>query len=950
MTSYKSHRFIKPLCFKLLLALLIGVSSFQRLTPPPDTVLARTQLEQAKNLIANEAYEKAESLLMKAIPVFKELKTGEQYLEACKALDDYFYFTDSFDEGIEFFKEALKTAGHQKNEQVLKAYFHHFIGSYYSSKGDHEQTLFYYEEGLPFVEREGDTILLSFYYTNIGRFSWEVGNHEKGLDFQLKALQLWRDLRHTVNTALVLYYIGDSYRSLNAPRCFGYFRQSLAMNPEDPQAWIQFSKAYEDFGKVDSALIVLNQAIPLFKGDTEKADAYYQFARIYKDIPDLKKANIYIKKALYHGMEGYGESDIQYARINNLAGQIYLASNNPDTALTWFHKNLLRQSEGEAKELPLIQNPTLDQLAPNSYWVLSSLDGKGAAFYQKYNQTKDPKNLKHAISAFDLALNYGEQMRLSYGHESSKTDLYEYLNPAVEGGIKAAMAMAELEPGNPAWQEKAFEFVERVKAAIMAEALHDKDIKHIAGIPDSVLEKEDLWEDSVVVLETLADQEPEVEAHRIALTDARLALDRIKEEMEKNNPRYYALKYSFQKTVDLAKIRQHLAEDALLVEYFKGDSTLYTFALSKTAFKAYTTPITADFDTTLAQYRRSVSDWGYIQNFGKSAEQDFMSAAPKLYEWLLAKPLAELKAKSLVIVPDGALGLISFDALLTAPFHSDWTDLGIPYLIKKYPISYDWSAGAMISRNREAPEVDYHFGGFGTQYDDDPKPVAMRSDLGPLPNADDEVRDIDSLLNGKSWLNAAATKDSFLNYAPRCGILHIATHGILDEETPMQSHLVFNKTSDGAENRLFASELYTMDLHAQMAVLSACNTGSGKVAAGEGNMSIARALSYAGCPTLVSNLWSANDLASAKLMTLFYKHLKTGATIDEALQAAKLSYLETEPGSVSLPYYWASFIVVGEPAALFPPPFNWWLLAGGLLISAGLLYFLYRRFGQKAAA
>jgi len=940
----KSNFFIKNHALKLLLALFLGVSSFQHLMPVQDLATAKKRLTTAISLFENGKYDLAIPIFKEVIPAFEEAKDWVNWKKACIHLDGCFYdLDDGRTDGILFFNQTLKRVDGLENEMELKSLLLLILGDNYMLVGDHEFAVSAYEKGLILAEKLNKPDQLKGYYGNLGRIYWENGNHARALEYQLKSLQIARRGKDQNTIATLLSIIGDSYKSQGDSTCFQYFRESIAINPNDPQTWIQFSKAYQDFGKKDSAIIVLNQVLTLLQGDAEKADAYYQFARIYKDVPDLKKANIYIEKALYHGLEGYGESDIQYARINNLAGQIYLASNNPDKALTWFHKNLLLQSEGVSKGLDLTQNPTLDQLSPGSYWVLGSLDGKGEAFHQKYLKTKDKKNLEHAIAAFDLALSYGEQMRLSYGHESSKTDLYEYLNPAVEGGIKATMTMAALEPGNAGWQEKAFEFVERVKAAIMAEAMHNKDIKRLAGIEDSVLEQEHNLQERIAALEIQLQSEPD-SAYQDTLLETRLMLTKFESELEKNYPRYRDLKYGFQKTVDIAKIRQHLAENALLVEYFKGDSTLYTFALSKTAFKAYATPITADFDTTLAQYRRSVSDWGYIQDSGKLAEQDFLSAAPKLYEWLLAKPLSEFQAKSLVIVPDGALGLISFDALLTAPYQSDWTDLGMPYLIKKYPISYDWSAGAMVSQNREAPEVDYHFGGFGTQYDDDPKPIAMRSDLGPLPNADDEVRDIDSLLNGKSWLNAAATKDRFLNDAPRCGILHIATHGILDEENPMQSHLVFNKTSDGADNRLFASELYTLDLHAQMAVLSACNTGSGKIAAGEGNMSIARAFAYAGCPTLVSNLWSANDLASAKLMTLFYKHLKAGVPVDEALRAAKLSYLETGPGAVSLPYYWASFIVVGEPAALFPPPFNWWWLAGGLLIGTGLLYFLYRRF------
>jgi len=941
----KSHRFIRSFRFKLL-ALFIGVSGFQHLTPPVNELaVAESQIKDATALMEKEKYEAAIPVLKEAISVFEKVKDGERYLAACRKLDDCFYSSGLYEESIAFFTNALKSAASFHNEPQLKARFFFIIGYTYNDLRKDNKAIGIYTQGLPFAEAARDTGLLTTYYYNLGRLYWETGNHDDGLVLQLKALAFFQQMGRVEHIPTLLYYIGDSYRTMDNPIAFDYFRQSIALNRLDPQAWIQFSKAYEEFGKPDSALIVLNQVLPLLQDHEEKADAFYQFARIYKDVPDLEKANRYIEKALYHGQEGYGESDIQFARINALAGKIYLASKNPDDALTWFHQNLLRQSNGVPEDLDITKNPELGQLSPGSFWVLSSLDGKGEAFYQKYLQTKDSKNLEYALAAFDSALTYGENMRLSYGHESSKTDLYEYLNPAVSGGIEAAMAMAAA-TGNPIWHEKAFAFAERVKAAVMAEALYDKSIKHLAGIEDSVLEMERLWEDSVVTLEMLAYEEPENPSHRDALTDAYMELTRVKDQMGKTNPRYYALKYAFEKTADIRQIQKNLGDGDLLVEYFKGDSTLYTFALSKTELKAYATPATAVFDTTLGQFRRSISDWDYLLSDGAAAEQDFLASAPKLYEWLLAKPLSEFKATRLIIVPDGALGLLSFNALLTKPHTGSWTDLNLPYLLHEFSISYAWSAGAIRPHREAGAEMRNNFGGFGTRYEQEDTltaPIAMRRALGPLRFAPEEVKTAGELLGGQYWLNAAATKDNFLAHALDCGILHIATHGILDDDNPMRSYLAFDKTNAAAENRLFASELYTLELHAALVVLSACNTGSGKIAGGEGNMSIARAFAYAGCPTLVSNLWSANDQASAMLMAHFYKVLKTGVPVDEALNQATRQYLKETTAASAIPAYWANLVVIGQCDPLFGPSALWWKIAAGLLLGAGFLYLLYRR-------
>jgi len=927
-----------------LLALLLGFSSFQRLEPSAEVVAAACRVEDAVALMKIDSFSAAIPLLNESIAAFEKAGDWKKWIEACFHLDRCFWDLYLPEEGIEFALGALSKIKGLKNEQKLRAEILLILGDNYMLQNNYSKALPVYEEGLALAEQFEDTFLLSSFYINLGRICWETGNHTKGLDFQLKAHHFILIRKDTANLPIVLSWIGDSYRSKSDLRAFDYFRESVAINPDDLQTWIQFSKAYQAFGKLDSAFVVLKQALPLLEDDAGKADYYYQCAQLYLEKRDFPKALFNIQKALKLGLEGYGPDNAEFARMNTLAGKIYLASGNTEKALTWFHQNLLRQSDEVAADLDLTQSPTLEQLAPNSYWVLGSLNGKGAAYYQKYKKTNQKENLNHALAAYELALNYGENMRLSYGHESSKTDLYEYLSPAVAGGIKAAMAMAS-ETGESVWHEKAFAFAERIKAAVMAEALHDKSIKHLANIPDSVLEKERLWEDSVVVLEMLADQEPDVEVHRTALTDARLALNRVKKDMETAFPRYYELKYGFKKDADVRQIQENLDEGALLVEYFKGDSTLYAFALSKTGMKAYATPITAVFDSTLNQFRRSVSDWDYLAKDESAAERDFLAAAPKLYEWLLAKPLSEFRASRLIIVPDGALGLIPFDALLTAPYAGDWTDLDMPYLLKTCPLSYAWSAGAIRPRKEAGSGTANNFGGFGTRFEtenaDSSGPIAMRRALGPLPYAAEEVKNAGKLLRGKTWIDAEATKANFLAHAPECGILHIAAHGILNEENPMQSYLAFDKTNPDAENRLFASELYTLELRAQLAVLSACNTGSGKIAAGEGNMSVARAIAYAGCPTLVSNLWSADDRASAKLSQLFYEALKTGATIDEALHRAKLAYFKASESANAIPAYWANLVVIGQCDALFEPPTPWWKIAAGLLIGAVLVYFLY---------
>ncbi len=156
-------------------------------------------------------------------------------------------------------------------------------------------------------------------------------------------------------------------------------------------------------------------------------------------------------------------------------------------------------------------------------------------------------------------------------------------------------------------------------------------------------------------------------------------------------------------------------------------------------------------------------------------------------------------------------------------------------------------------------------------------------------------------MQGKAWLAREATERNFKENANNYGILHLAMHGLLNDQDPMFSKLLFiqNDTLEGGF--LNAAEIY--DLNAQLAVISACNTASGKINRGEGIMSLSRAFMYAGCPSIVASLWKAPDAATSKIMVHFYENLNKGLTKSEAIRQAKLAYLEDNPGISSHPFF-----------------------------------------------
>jgi CHAT domain-containing protein len=190
---------------------------------------------------------------------------------------------------------------------------------------------------------------------------------------------------------------------------------------------------------------------------------------------------------------------------------------------------------------------------------------------------------------------------------------------------------------------------------------------------------------------------------------------------------------------------------------------------------------------------------------------------------------------------------------------------------------------------------------------------SLRGSLIPLNWAEKEVVGISEMMDGDAYCYQQATETIFKDKAPKAGILHIATHAIVNDVNPMFSKLVFAKDSSSTEDGFLNTyELYNMKLNAEMVVLSACNTGYGKLIRGEGIMSLARGFMYAGCPSIVMSLWSIDDQSTSLLMRKFYEYLIQGQNKDEALRRAKLEFLKTADEVKSNPFFWSGMILIGN--------------------------------------
>jgi CHAT domain-containing protein len=210
-----------------------------------------------------------------------------------------------------------------------------------------------------------------------------------------------------------------------------------------------------------------------------------------------------------------------------------------------------------------------------------------------------------------------------------------------------------------------------------------------------------------------------------------------------------------------------------------------------------------------------------------------------------------------------------------------------------------------------------------------------------------EVEHLGTLFQKPILLTGAVSHDQFRQATQSVGILHLAMHAEVDQEEPMLSSFILSAT-DTLEDRYYAYEIQSNSMKVQHAVLSACNTGSGKVRRGEGVMSLARCFQYAGCRSLLVSLWPVDDLATRQLMSFYYTHLLDGKPKDVSLQLAKQDFIKSADPATRHPYYWAGFILIGnaEPLDFSSPPISRSLAGAiliiGLLILSGIIWWRSR--------
>lgn len=404
---------------------------------------------------------------------------------------------------------------------------------------------------------------------------------------------------------------------------------------------------------------------------------------------------------------------------------------------------------------------------------------------------------------------------------------------------------------------------------------------------------------------------------------SRLERRRILEKLFEAEQELYAFKFSRSQQImergepaSLDDLQRNLRPDELVLEYALGDDKSYCLVIDRDQIRSVVLPKRDEVEGLVSKYLAGVR-----------SRRPVNGVARELYAVLLG-PIPEAQHKlRFIVVPDGNLHLLPFDALIS--------DTG-EYVLRKHVVTYAPSATVLrLLRSRpDSSSATVPLLAVGdVPYQDGRSLVASRAGehhasgqvsralfdlsgkpLQAIPGTEEEVLSIAEIAGEHSivLLSGKATERAFrAQPLQHIRMLHLAVHGVASSVAPERAALVLARGTDEEDGLLQSREIADLNLTAELVTLSACDTGAGRLVEQEGIVNLVRAFLFAGARSVVASIWAADDVFTTSMMKRFYRNLAKGADRGMALRQAKLELID-QFGDDAAPFLWAGFTLVGE--------------------------------------
>ena len=686
---------------------------------------------------------------------------------------------------------------------------------------------------------------------------------------------------------------------------FNLFEFPTVSSKRKAKACIELADIYVRQNKIQGAGLQLQKAKQFLDGIPYNPDVTEVYSLLYNIEGDWQMINDNPQNALkaYHtSFDSAKISSGQQIR-NRDFGKLYIAIGKAleqlhlyDSAMHYYNKALYTVTNID----------TLDKFSLPLQKDLYAENTIAEALYAKANcillsDSENTEKLKHAANCYRLAFETEKKLLNAFSYDESRFNSLSALKKQTEKAIAVCYRLWQ-KTNDAHWAAEAFLFAENNKSFVLNESVKRNIAASLFMQADSSYALMQLQQSRLASIEIELNNQKFSSTPDSAIVQKLLAdKQKLEEALLQNgntvklkNPQYSDWLSSETALTADEMINRVITEGTGMVEYFAGDSAIYAFsAFKNTPLSFY--KLSPDTKTASNNFLYFFSGRNLI--LAKPAE--YAAAANQLYN-LLLHPIFASGNSSVVIIPDGFISLIPFDALLTEA--ASTTDISLfPFLIKQVETAYAFSCKTILAQQ----QIGYKDGNNMLMAF---APVFANKERGfaPLLHSTEELQAIKEFYPaGKFYTDTAATLYQFKNNSINASIIHLATHAKAANDSGMAGIEFYDST-------LYLNNIYAMPLKAKLVVLSGCETGAGNVNKTEGLMSLARGFSYAGTQNVVAGLWQTEDKTSGDLFKSFYSNL-SGNSISGSLQKAKLKLIQNASVSQASPFYWAGYIYIGIP-------------------------------------
>lgn len=891
--------------------------------------------------------DKLHALSGNAERVRKEAQVRNSLGEVYYSLSDVKNALDCFSRALALWTEVADLKG-EALAQLNLGYMNYNFGDL---KGAYER----YNQSLTLWLSIGDKRGEAFSRTALGGVQSFLGEQQLALDLHNEALNIFRTIGDREGEAVTLNGIGTAYEGLNNPQ--------EALNNYD-----HAMRLYQEIGNRDFEALAKVYIAAIYKseGATEQALDYYS------------QSLLLLRKVGNRRIETYALKDV--ATIYGSAGQTRKALDEYERALKLYKR--FEDRRGQADTLNSIADIYYSSgrakealaLYKRSLSLSQEAQDRGAEITTLYKLARAERvigDVNQALSLVEAAIKLIEGLRIKAGDPDLRASYFASVHQHYELYIDLLMNIQKQQLSGD-FAAAALYASERSRARSLLEMLAEAKVEIYRGADPALVEQADS-------LGHLLDIKGEYQMHVLSgrhskddveeinkeISSLEAQYDKVQTQILEQSSLYVTLRQP--KLLRLEDIQAELKDNnTLLLEYALGEERSYLWAITSESFRSYELPGRATLEEAARkvyglliarQPVRGESPSQYEERIAISDAQ-YGSCALSLSRMLLGQVANQLENRRLIIIADGALQYVPFEALPIASsgggksrFAGDFNlPENITTLVEEHEIVYLQSASmlAALRKERRLPEssrkgiavmADPVFG-----KDDSRVSRKMRREASPgIREAADIQQSLRELGAGDDELNLSPLPstlheaDMIVEAAPwgatrvatgfeanktvamsaefgRYKIIHFATHGIINNEHPMLSGVVLtlvDQTGNAQSGFLRLPDIYKLNLSADLVVLSACKSALGKQINGEGFVGLTRGFMYAGSRSVLASLWKVDDEATAELMAHFYRAmLKEGLPPAAALQKAKQA-MQANP-KWHHPFYWAAFVLQGE--------------------------------------